>query len=115
MTVENGVLFTLCFIAGIFGYFAFQLRQNENEFNQITSVFFFAVSLLFVNLIVGTLLLIVQNTTSIAYLEGTVAVIALQVVMWVSMVLFSLFLIVILFLFLKYLATATIASVKKNA
>jgi hypothetical protein len=113
VVVENGIIGGVSVLCVLFGFFAFKLRDNDNNFNQMLSLFFFSLSVLFSNLLMGTILLIIQNNSSLSYLENTITLAGYQVLIWTTAVMFVLFVVVMLFMFLKYLYEQVIAAVKR--
>jgi hypothetical protein len=100
MTVENGIIGGLAFVSFIFAYLGFELRENDTVFNQFVSILFFSISLLFTNLLVYTILLVVQNNPSLSYLSSPIGNIALNIIMWVTIIVFFFYFI---FTLIKYL------------
>lgn len=88
MVLEEAIIIGLSVIAGLSAYFSFQFRESETTFGQVSSVVFFNLSLLFVNFIVYTILLIVQNTAELAYLDGAIMGIMLNIIIWVTIITF---------------------------
>lgn len=101
MVVENGVIGGYAFISAMFAYLAFKLRETDSIFNQVTSLLFFSLSLLFVNMVMYSLYLVVQNTTGISYLNNSLMSTALLVILWVTVFVLVMFILITLFEFLK--------------
>lgn len=91
MVVENGIIAGMSFIAGLCGYFTFKFRESENSFGQVSSVVFFNLSLLFINFIVYTILLVIQNTASVSYLESPIMNIMLSITIWTTVITFFMY------------------------
>lgn len=88
MVQEQAIIFGYCFISAIFGYFSIELGNKDTVFDEIVSKLFFSMSLLFINFVMYNVFLIVQNTTTISYLNNFISTTALQVIMWVTIVVF---------------------------
>lgn len=73
MSLELSVVTGLASVSMILGYFAFQCRESQEDFWQHMSVFLFFMSLMFLDLIMGALLLMVQNS-AMTYLTDSVLV-----------------------------------------
>lgn len=83
MAGEEAIVVGLGVVSAIFGYFALSLRDDgsdddrDNGFGSKLSLFFFMLSILFLNLLMYALLLISQNT--LTYLEAPVISIGLSI------------------------------------
>lgn len=85
MAGEEAIIVGLGIISAIFGYFALSLRDNgdsdqETSFGSRLALFFFILSILFLNLLMYALLLISQN--SLPYLEAPVLSIGLSIMVY---------------------------------
>lgn len=105
MSAELAVVGGLSFISAIFGYFAFALRESQEEFNQKIGVFLFFMSLLFVDLVMFTIYRLTQETATLTFLTGGVMKTGLLVVIWVTVGLTVLLLFSLVFMAISALWT----------
>lgn len=80
--MEQAVLLGLAATAGLFGYYAFQLRDSPIEGNQRLAVLLAIVSLAFTNLLFNSTYLVAQNT--VPYLVGGVLEVGLMIMTWTT-------------------------------
>ena len=85
MAGEEAIIVGLGIISALFAYFALSLRDNgendqETSFGSRLSLFFFMLSVLFLNLLMYALLLISQN--SLPYLEAPVLAVGLSIMVY---------------------------------
>lgn len=112
MTGDVTVVVGLGAIAALFAYFAFELKDSESEIMTRVAVGFFFMSLVFVNLVMYTILLIAQNDATVSYLEGSVMNTGLAVVMWVTLGMAALLFISIFLSIVNYGSDAVIEMYK---
>lgn len=103
MVVENTVIGGLAFASFMFAYLGFELRENETVFNQLVSLLFFSMSLLFINFVVYGIMLIVQNNSSLSYLSDPITYVAFNIVMWITIIVFFFYFLFMLLKFLSFL------------
>lgn len=89
---ELSVICGLCFLTGFFVYSAFQLRQSMEELSQRLASFFFLLSIIFLNFLVLAIYEI-SKTSSIPALSGDLFIWLFQIVLWVSVILTSIYVI----------------------
>lgn len=82
MAAEEGVIIGLLGIAALFAYYAFKLRESDNEGNKRIAVFLAFISLVFANITLFTVYDIANN--SLAYLTGGALSVALLVMIWTT-------------------------------
>lgn len=98
---DTGVVLGLSAMTFLFSYISFHLRENENLWNQMSSLIMFNLSMAFANMTIFSLLLMVQNDANLSYLEHPIMVLVVEIVMWVTIVMMALFIVITLFNGLK--------------
>jgi len=105
MAGEEAIVVGLGVVSAIFGYFALALRDDgseddrDNGFGSKLSLFFFMLSILFLNLLMYALLLISQNT--LTYLEAPVISIGLSIMTYGSISVVVLYFVYLLIMFIQ--------------
>lgn len=103
MVLQNGVIFGLGIISFLSLYVGFQLRENEDIKSQALSLLFFFTGVLFINMIMYALSVIVQNESALSYLQAPIINIGLLVIIWITIVGISLYFLIMVIEFLKWL------------
>lgn len=109
MTVELSIIMGLGIIGGLCAYIGFQFynkahgEQTEQDagtttlhWDGIISTICFLLTIIFLNMIMYTLVLIAQNTTGFEYLNDTILVIGMQAIMWSTLTGIGLYIFVLL-------------------
>lgn len=105
MAGEEAIVVGLGVVSAIFGYFALSLRDDgsdddrDNGFGSKLSLFFFMLSILFLNLLMYALLLISQNT--LTYLEAPVISIGLSIMTYGTIGVVVLYFVYLLVMFIQ--------------
>lgn len=81
---EFNVVVGLSIISFLLAYYAFKLREGADDVTKKVALFLFFMSVLFVNLIMYSLVLISQNT-DIGYLQNSVVYMGLQVLTYTTL------------------------------
>lgn len=100
-TEEVAVIGGLGIISFILAYYAFELRESQEDFWKKVSIGLFFMSLLFLNLVIFAVLLIAKNS-SVAYLEDSVIVYGLMIMNWLTVVIILAFIIWVMYLSVIY-------------
>ena len=112
VNTEIGMIFAMAFISALFGYFAFEMKDSEVSIWRYTAIGFFFLSLIFVNMLIGIVLLVAQNS-GLTYLQDSIIVWALFIINWVTIVLIVVFLAAVFYFMLKT-GMEMLAGKKKN-
>ena len=99
---EITVVAGLGIVSALLAYMAFELRNSSEKFWQTASVMLFFMAIIFVDLLVFSMLLIIQND-GLLYLEDSVLSLALSIIMWTTTVLVFAFFMWLIFNAIKLL------------
>lgn len=84
MSLDITVVAGLGIISTIFAYYAFQLRNSEEEFVQKLALFLFFMSIVFLSLLMYGIYLMVDNDPSYSYLKTPIMNTGMLVMVWVN-------------------------------
>ena len=95
MGSEMTIVVGFSVISAILAYYAFELRDAEEDLTRKLSLFLFFLSILFLNLVMYSMVLIAQNT-GLSYLLDSVVYTGLQIMTWVTLAIVIIYFIVLL-------------------
>lgn len=102
MSLELSIVVGIGLISALFGYYAFNLKDNPEPMIQKLAVLFFFMSLIFVNMTMYVLLLMTQNNATVSYLADPIMGVGLSILTYLTVSLAILFLIALLIAIVRY-------------
>jgi hypothetical protein len=111
---EIAVVAGMGITSALLSYMAFELRESKEEFWQTVSVGLFFMSIIFIDLLVFSLLLIIQND-SLTYLDESVVSIALTIILWTTTILVFAFFMWLIFNAIKTLIDMLSGKMKRDS
>ena len=116
MTTEIDIVLGLGILSALFSYFAFEFLQHQEgeeesrnrvyNWNRNLGILCFLLSIIFINMLMYTLVLIAQNT-GLSYLNDTVLVVGMQVLMWATLSGIALYLFALTLYSLRFITEAS--------